>query len=287
MPKDTCNAVWVSYSSISDFLACPRAYFLKNVYKDPKRGNKISVMMPPLALGQAVHSVLDSLSVLKKDERFSTPLPTRFKEAWSKVSGKKGGFFDDATETTYRKRGETMMERVYNHPGPLKELAVKIKDDLPHFWLSDDDDIILCGKLDWLQYDLRADSVHIIDFKTGKKKEDETSLQLPIYYLLTKHCQTRDISGMSYWYLESDNALTEAPLPEEKDAHKRILEIAQKIKLARQLNKFDCSEDGCRTCSPIERVLSGEGEHVGQDTFGADVYILPSDDVTQVEEIIL
>ena len=76
--KDKYSAVWVSHSSISDYLKCPRAYYLKNVYRDPKTNRKISVMEPPLALGQAVHEAIESLSALPVEERFTTPLLERF-----------------------------------------------------------------------------------------------------------------------------------------------------------------------------------------------------------------
>src|SRR3989338_4517432 len=113
--KDKYTAVWVSHSSITDFLKCPRAYFLHNIYK---------------------------------------------------------------------KRGEEMLSYLGQNPGPLKNLAVKIKMDLPYYYLSEQDNIILCGKIDWLEYLPESDSVHIIDFKTGRGEEDKDSLQLPIYHLL-------------------------------------------------------------------------------------------------------
>ena len=89
MPPDKYAAVWLSYSSISDFLRCPRTYFLKNVYKDSKTGRKIMLMSPPLALGQAVHEVVESLSVLPVEQRFIQPLVEKFETTWKKVSGKK------------------------------------------------------------------------------------------------------------------------------------------------------------------------------------------------------
>jgi len=70
MPKDIYSAVYVSHTSISDFLVCPRAYFLKNVYRDPKTRHKIKLMSPPLALGQVIHEVLESLSLLPTEDRF-------------------------------------------------------------------------------------------------------------------------------------------------------------------------------------------------------------------------
>ena len=72
---DQYTAVWVSHTSISDFLQCPRAYYLKNVYKDPKTRHKIQLMSPPLALGQVVHSVLESLSILPGSGFESPDLP--------------------------------------------------------------------------------------------------------------------------------------------------------------------------------------------------------------------
>lgn len=274
---DKFLATWVSHSSISDYLACPRSYYLKNVYKDPKTGHKITVMSPPLALGQAVHNTLEVLSELPRDKRFDMPLPERFATEWKKVSGKRGGFFSESSENTYRARGEAMIARVFNHPGPIGNLSVKIQKDLPNFWLSEEEEIILCGKVDWLEYLKEEDAVHIIDFKTGKKREDESSLQLPIYLLLVTECQKRDVKKASYWYLESDDELTEKPLPNIKEARAEILNIARRIKLARQLEKFDCpkGKDGCFACGPMERILKGEGELIGEDDFRRDVYVMP------------
>ena len=141
--SDKYTAVWVSHTSITSFRACPRSYYLKHMYKDPKTGHKIKIMSAPLALGQAVHEALESLSVLKTNERFTVPLMNRFSDAWKKVTGKLGGFVDEDVELTYKRRGEEMMTKVYNHPGPISNLSVKITQDLPHFWLSEEEQIIL------------------------------------------------------------------------------------------------------------------------------------------------
>ncbi|MBU1117812.1 PD-(D/E)XK nuclease family protein, partial [Patescibacteria group bacterium] len=106
MATDKYTALWVSHSSISSFLECPRSYYLRNVYKDPKTKHKIKLMSPPLALGQAVHEVVESLSEIKTDLRFQEPLLDKFERSWKKVSGEKGGFFDKETEFKYKSRGE-------------------------------------------------------------------------------------------------------------------------------------------------------------------------------------
>ncbi len=273
---DKYNATYVSHSSISTFLTCPRAYFLKNVYKDPKTGHKIKIMSPPLALGQAVHEVIESLSEIKTDLRFKTPLLEKFEHVWKKLSGKSGGFWDKDTEFSYYSRGQAMLARVQNNPGPIGDLAIKINQDLPQYWLSEKDNIILCGKIDWLKYYPDTDTVEIIDFKTSKYDESEDSLQLPIYHLLATHCQSRPVTAASYWYLESSDTLTPKKLPDLIESEAKILKIAQKIKLHRTLQKFDCPHglEGCRDCRPYERVLKGEAEYVGIDDYKADVYIL-------------
>ena len=286
---DKYTATWVSHTTISDFLRCPRAYYLKAMYKDPKTKHKIKLMSPALALGQAVHEVLESLSVLPKQSRFSESLIAKFEKSWEKIKGKKGGFLSDDTEYKYKMRGQEMLRRVMNNPGPISGLAVKIQMDLPYFWISEEDNIILCGKVDWLEYLPDSDSVHIIDFKTGKSEEDPESLQLPIYLLLVNECQKRPVSRASYWYLDSSETLTTKDLPDLETARKKVLDIAKQIKVARQIMRFKCpaGEDMCFTCRPMEAIINREAEFVGVDDYNYDVYIINKETSENREGLIL
>lgn len=263
MATDRYTAFWISYSSIKDFQHCPREYFLKNVYKDPKTNHKIKLVNPFLSLGQAVHETLDSLSILTVKDRFKDSLLPKFEKSWEKISGKKGGFSNKDAEEVYKNRGERMIRRLIQNPGPLSNLAVKLRGDLPSFWLSEENNIILCGKIDWLEYFPTTDSVHIIEFKTSKNKETDGSLQLPIYYLLAKNCQKRPVSKLSYWYLDLSNEPEEKPIPEPKKSQAEILKIAKQIKLQKQLQRLVCRMNGCAGCKPYEAVLRGEAELVG------------------------
>lgn len=273
---DKYKATWVSHSSIADFLYCPRAYYLRNVFKDPKTGNKITVTSGALSLGQAVHEVLESLSVLPQDERFAVNLSTKFDNSWKKISGAVGGFKDKTQENEFKQRGIEMLKKISKDPGPLLNKAIKIKSDfIPNYYLSEEDNIVLCGKIDWLEYLPDSDSVHIIDFKTGKNEEEEESLQLPIYLLLATNTQTKKVTKVSYWYLEKEKGLIEKKLPNLLEAQDKVLTVARRIKLARQLNHFVCSKGGCMKCRPLERVLRGEGKKVGVSDTKQDIYILP------------
>jgi ATP-dependent helicase/DNAse subunit B len=257
---------------------------LKNVYKSPKTGHKITLMSPPLALGQIVHEVLESLSVLPTDKRFDEPLLAKLTKSWEKVTGKKGGFFDRETEERYFSRAKEMISRVSHHPGPLVELAVKIKDELPNFWLSEEDGIILCGKIDWLKYIKETDSVEIIDFKTSRNEEGTESLQLPIYHLIASYCQSREVVAAAYWYLSLSDELSPKELPPLEKSKEKILKIARGIKLARALRKFECPDGGCHNCRSYEAVLSGEAEFVGVDNIRRDIYILERKEKTKLKD---
>ena len=273
---DRYSAVWLSHSSISDFGSCPRAYFLKHVYRDPKNGHKIRLVSAPLSLGQAVHETIEEISTLPKEKRFDQPLMTRFEKVWQKFSGLRGGFANPKMESRYQQRGREMIARITEYPGPLKELAVKINLDLPHFWLSKTDNLILCGKIDWLEYLPDEDAVAIIDFKTGKGTEEEGSLQLPIYQLIAQECQERPVRRASFWYLDRQNYPQPVDLPNQEKTREKLIKIGKKIRLARQVDRFLCpqGDSGCPHCAPFEAVVSGQGELVGTDDFGYDLYFL-------------
>lgn len=271
--SDKYSAVWVSNSSIGDFLFCPRLYYLRNVYKDPLTNHKVNIINPSLALGQTVHEVLESLSVLDAEYRLKDSLLDKYALSWQKVSGRRGGFRNKDEEEETKKRGEQMLKRVMNTPGPIIRKAIKIKKDLPNYYLSVPDNIILCGKIDWLEY-LDDDSLHIIDFKTGKNDEKISSLQLPIYCLLVENCQKRLVSKASYWYLERDDTLTEMTLPDRPSALEKVLSVAREIKQARLKGEYLCLKGGCYGCTPFERIISNQAEFVGVGGYNQDLYIL-------------
>lgn len=274
MAQDKYSAVWVSNSSMGDFINCPRLYYLRNVYKDPETRHKVNIINPALALGQSVHEVLEALSTVPAEERFKDSLLHAYEKSWSKVSGKMGGFNNDEQEEYVKDRGRQMLQRVVENPGPLMNKAVKIKKELPHFYLSEEENIILCGKIDWLEYVPDDDSVHIIDFKTGKNDESAASLQLPIYTLIVANCQKRKASKGSYWYLDRDNIPVPVTLPTMEKAYEMVLETARKVKEARLNNDFTCRKGGCFACRPFEAIIKKEAEFVGVGGYNQDLYIL-------------
>jgi len=269
--------LWVSHSSISDFLNCPRAYFLRHIYKDPKTKRKITVINPSLTLGTIVHEVLESLSLLPAEKRFQISLIPLYESLWEHVLGRNGGFKTIEQEEECKERGKRMIQKVMKFPGPLLHKAVRLHspDDLPRrFLLSQPENIILCGKIDWLEYLAENDSVHIIDFKTGVRDENPNSLQLPIYCLLVKNCQKRQVEKISYWYLETNETPTSMPLPDLDIAEKQILSVAVQMKKLREKGEYTCIKSGgCFACKPLEAVLSGKATFIRTSGY-QDIYAL-------------
>ncbi len=272
--------LWVSHSKIALFLKCPRAYYLQYEYKDPKTGNKINIINPALALGNAVHEVFEVLLKEKvpADKRFEKSLLTIFNSSWVKFAGKAGGFKNSAEEMEYKNRGALMIQRVTDNPGPLLRKTVTLpepEDGLPpRFFISKEENILLCGKVDWIEYLPDDDSVHIIDFKTGKHDEDPNSLQLPIYSLLVKNLQKRNIKKISYWYLETDNTLSEMLMPDLDTAEKAVVQVAKQIKKARLEGAFKCLRSGgCFACRPLERIIEGKAEFIRTSGY-QDIYVV-------------
>lgn len=277
--QDKYSAIWVSHSSMGDFLKCPRLYYLHNVFKDPSTGRKMSIVTPHMSLGVAVHQVLEGLGEYPCTERMTRDLDADYELAWAAVSGKKGGFASAEDEAAFKARGIAMLETVKKDPRFLVNKRIKLKREAmnPNFYLSEDENIILNGLVDWIEYLPGDDSLHIIDFKTGRHEEKEGSLQLPIYLLLCNALQKRRVSRASYWYLESDK-FVEKELPDAKKAYDDVLEVALKVKEARVRKVFECpgGPAGCAQCRPYEMILARDPsiEHVGVGGFKQDLYIL-------------
>lgn len=279
MAQDKYTAVWVSHSSMGDFLKCPRLYYLHNMYKDPKTGHKISIVSPHMSLGIAVHEVLEGLGDFKSEERLKQNLLKNYEKAWEKVTGIRGGFKTKEEEKEFKERGKRMIENVIADPKFLPNKIVKLKRETmnPNFFISDEHNIILNGLVDWIEYLPDTDSLHIVDFKTGKREESDSSLQLPIYLLLCDALQKRKVTKASYWYLESDK-IVEKELPNLEEARKNVLEVAIKVKMAREKNDLKCpkGEEGCIHCLSYEKILKNDESvtSVGVGGFKQDLYVL-------------
>jgi len=94
-------SIYLSHTSLSDFLKCQRAYYLKNVYRNSKTGFRMQVASPYLSLGSVVH---DSVKWFLDNQRQASweQLEQKFRMLWLKYTGKKGGFFSKEEERLWK-----------------------------------------------------------------------------------------------------------------------------------------------------------------------------------------
>ena len=251
--QDKYKAIWLSHSSIGDYEKCPRLYYLHDVYKDPKTKRKINITSPYMSLGIAVHNVVEDLKNYKVEDRKKIleeknlimnqeKLLENFDIEFAKVSGKKGGFTTEEQQKEFKGRGVNMIKKVIADPKMLLNKTISTKsyytgDMLPNFYISEEENIILCGNIDWIEYNdpdqkNKTGTISVIDFKTGKNEEKENSMQLPIYKILLESLQNKwkVVSG-KYWYLESGEVVTkEIDENKMKEVREKVIKIGIEVR---------------------------------------------------------
>ena len=325
---DKYKAIWLSHSSISNYEKCPRLYYLANIYKDKKTNNKIAVVTPHMSLGSAVHMVLEPLMEIKSEERKNVNLISKYEEVWKKFTGEKGGFATlldgniTEEEKSFYEKGKTMLSNVQNNfnnknstisnsnefilnKKSIRQTLYYKGDMIPNIVISQKENIILCGSIDWIVYDVTE--ITVLDFKTGKNEESDESRQLPIYKILFEGLQNKwKVTRYAYYYLLS-NEIKYKNWENNVDNSKGIDSICQNIideaiKIGIEIrdkryickwsadksyiedykvradaeSNFKCkkSDSECRDCAPYEAIINGKAKYVGTGTYGQDAYIV-------------
>ncbi len=278
------NAVFISPSSLSDFEKCPQLYYYRNVFRSP-RGLKIQIINPSLALGQAVHDTLSQFLKLKPLERNEGELRRVFDFIWQGMAGEKGGFSSGEEEGGFKQRALSMLERFWGNKH-FQETEMVAIPGFPKVELGND--LILTGKLDWIEKD--EDGYHVIDFKTGKNEEREDSQQLPIYSVLVSGILGSKKIRTSYWYLDKDSEIVGFP---SADLDQTLAELKRKgeiVKMVRQTASFRCQsgEESCWACRDMLAVAQGKGKLVSMDPVNRkqEIYILPKETVVAEQTVL-
>lgn len=264
------DALWISYTGLKDFLKCPRSYYLKNRYRDPKTGYRLQIASPYMTLGSLVH---DAIKWYLQTGRTADKeaLIKKFRNHWLKYRAKRGGFKTVEEEAEFGKRGLGMLEFFLENAASLEPNA-PIYDFL-RFKL--DEKIVLNGKLDFLGQ-LPDGSLHVLDFKTGTKDEQDP-IQLHTYAILAESYLQKEVSKISYWYLDRKSTPTEAVLDPLEEKLLWLKERALQIQEAVRENKWVCKEgeELCSECKSYQDVIDGKAEfQFSDDEFKKDIYFL-------------
>lgn len=264
------DALWISYTALKDFLKCPGSYFLKNRYRDPKTGHRLQIASAPMTLGSLVHDAikwyLQTNRTAGKDD-----LIKKFRNHWLKYRGKRGGFSSIQEEADFGKRGLKMLDNFW-------ENAKNLEPNLPVFdflRFKMDEKLIFLGKLDFLGK-LPDGSLHVLDFKTGVKDEEDP-IQLHAYAILAEANLQKPVSKISYWYLDREISPKEAVLDSLEDKLAWLKEKALQVQEAIKEDHWVCSKvkDLCNDCQNYQAIIDGQGEFLFSDEeFKKDVYFL-------------
>ncbi len=271
------NKLWISYSALSDFDKCKRAYYYKHIYRNPKNNNRIQVVSPYLSLGIVVHNAIEGLSAFPPKKRKEISLVERFLFGWEECKGKKGGFISNKQEKEFKERGEKMIKRAEKSK-LIKNKSLDMNGIFPKLNLFKD--VELVGSIDWIEI-LPSGESHIVDFKTGKSEESSSSLQLPIYLLLARENFDKKLKKASYFYLDRDESPVTQEIGELGNYLEEIKEKASNIMKAVEKRDFSCSSGykNCFHCREFDAIFSGEAEHVGFDqNMKKELYYLIKED---------
>lgn len=265
------SPIFLSYTSLNDFLRCKRAYYLKNVYRDPKTAFRLQIVSPQLTLGSTVHDAIrwyfEQPQQPSHNRRFQDSseayeqLVGQFKKLWQRFRLKRGGFISLEEEATFGKRGLEMLKNFLVNAHQLDRLAPLRR--FPKYGLLEE--VILTGNTDHVG--IREDgSLRVVDFKTGVHDEDNP-LQLHIYALLSESSYRRRVSSVAFWYLDREQAPREAAIDDLKKTADWLKQKAEEVKQAHQESSWICvkSPEVCTDCAAYSALLDGAGEFMFTD----------------------
>jgi hypothetical protein len=243
------NIFYISPNKLKIWLECPRKYWHYYLheptkYQEPPR--------PYYTLGEAVHDTLNSFFSLIPQIRSKERLFDQFELHWNSVKNQEGGFKNSVEEEDYKKRAIRMLEHFYTNedtkakPYRLSPFSTK--------YIPLTNSVMLGGKID--RVDLEPDdTLHIIDYKTGREDLDDPH-QLPIYDLLVREWLKKEVSKLSYLHLESGNWSTKASTSKERGQTKKfVVETVGDIPKKVDREFFVCQMGtGCNHCDYLKEI---------------------------------
>lgn len=263
------NPIYLAYTSLKDFLKCPRSYFLKSIYKN-KNGRRIQVASPYLSLGSTVH---DSVKwfLETKEKPTLEELIEKYRDLWPKFSGKRGGFTSKKEEGDFGRRGLVMLENFFKNWKVLGKSAPIIT--FPKYNLLEN--IVLMGNFDFVG-EKDDGSLQIVDFKTGATDEKDP-IQLYIYAILAEANLEKPVSAASFWYLDREDKPREIVLDPLEPKLEWLKEKATELKKALGEGMWVCikGDELCRDCKDYQAIIDEKGEFQFTDyRYKKDVYFL-------------
>lgn len=257
--KDKSSNQKIDYSKIYSpsrlgmFDICPKQYhfyYLDPVYSRMK--NKLKKQPHNIwsfhTLGKAVHNAITLFYHLPPKQRTKEQLKQHLKETWcSEIMwnkkpplGKWGGFEDLEEERETYRQALLMLKNLFEIAETEPEIEYlptqdfrRSIEDYHNLITSLSEDYDISGKFDLIVRD-KNDTLHIIDFKTGKK-EDDNHFQLRFYKALAEGNFQKPVRKASFYFLRTGN---KRKFDLEEETGKIKEEILEKIKAIKTTENF-------------------------------------------------
>jgi hypothetical protein len=209
-----------SYSSLTDFEGCPARYAAKKYYQTTKELPTEFTLW-----GERVHKAFEER--VRDGKAFDPDMPATY-EPWARVLEKLPGekFFE-------------------------KKFAVR-KNHAPCSW----SDAQGRGIVDLLILD--GDTATIIDYKTGKKKDDQTQLELFSWFVVNEYDFERQFKTLKYRYIWlKDNSTTGGELDyfNAKMVMNRMFPRIEQMQRAWETQTFPMCPSGLCGWCPVEECV--------------------------------
>jgi len=227
--------------SLNMFQQCPRQY--KFQYID-HLGDIYKKARPYFTMGDHVHAALkDFLSTVPVGERNLLKLEDLLREKWRR---NRKGFNDKEDE---KKWGEKALKQIRWFMQNQDISVIPFMIETTHR-VELTNNILLKGKIDRVDKE-SDDSLHVVDYKTGKMPAEINKLQLHIYALILSKKQDLTVKKASYLYLEVGKFQTiELTAEDMAQANSYVIEMADRIRLEK--NYSATPNVYCWNCDFIE-----------------------------------
>jgi len=224
----------VSPYKLNLFLQCPQHYCFEYIdLRTAPNKRYIKKKRPELELGNFVHDALTLFFKKPVCERNWQTIKEILKNLWGGPLGEKFGFQSLDQERVYYREALDMLKRFTDSedldPGIFqlpKSPPGNSFDD--YIKITFAQDLMLGGKIDRIDY-TPGEALEIIDYKTGKEKDN--NLQLLAYIFITEGIFKKPVAKATYLYLKSGKRESIVPgEPLRQKAREHILQIGDQIR---------------------------------------------------------